>query len=228
MKRTLFFSLITVLLVGMAVAIYAAKGEGRHFPPAGIDLVTHELQVGIYTIADDGTDGERLETLKFRGRMLLERGDPYTNADKRRQIDFLVKEWEAFAWSDVLDTLVTYRLTEGVQQEMSSITAQQETSDYPAEFSFHVGFSATVFGQEAIIPPPGGNPEEEGFFEVPPSGNRRTSPTIYGFETVRIEFDHPQHGHLRFVPLMCNDSSGETLIAFEPESAARDKRLMNT
>lgn len=226
MKRTIILGISAVLFVGMAIAIYASKDEGKYFPAAGIDLVTHELSVGIYLIADDGSDGELLETLEFEGRMLLERGTPYTNADNLRQINFLVKEWEAFAWSDVLDTMVTYRLTEGLEQEMSSITAEQKGSDYPATFDFKVGFTATFFGLEDVVPQ-GGNPRQEGFFEVPPSGNRRTSPTMYGFETQRIEIDHPGQGRIRFVPLMCNDSHGETLVTFSSDSAAQDKRLMS-
>lgn len=225
MRRSpLVFGLALVLILGAAATLQAANTpDGKYFPGAGIDLVQHELEIGIFTIADDGSDGNLLETLQFDGRMLLERGDPYTNADGFRQIDFVVKEWEAFAWSDTLQTMVNYRLTEGLQQKLSSITAQQASSDFPAEFVFSVGFTAHVLG--IYLPHPHGRPHEKDFFEVPPSGNRRTSPTLYGFEAERIEFDHPEHGQLRFVPLKCNDSKGETLVSFEKGSPAADPRL---
>ena len=226
MRRMIYLSLIFTLLAGAVGTGYAESGRGEFFPMAGFDLVHHELQVGIFEIKDDGADGRQLETLKFQGRMLLERGDPFTNGEGFRQINFLVKEWEAFAWSDVLETMVTYRLTEGVEQDFSTITAQQKGNDYPAKFDFAVNFTSTVFGNETILPH--GNPEEEGFFEVPPSGNRRTSPTLYGFETERIEFAHPEHGQLRFVPLECNDSSGETLKVLAKDSPARDSRLLGS
>ena len=225
MKRSLYLAGIALVLILVStMAIQAAGERGKYFPAAGIDLIHHELQVAVHAIADDGSDGELLETLKFQGRMLVERGDPYTNRDGVRQIDFLVKEWEAFAWSNALDTMITYRLTEGIEQDFSSITAQQKNSDYPAEFDFAVSFSSTIFGSEGPVNP-SGNPKEEGFFEVPPSGNRRTSPTLYGFETYRIEFDHPEYGQVRFVPKECNDSAGETIVTFDADSAARDTRL---
>ncbi len=218
------FGLALVLTLAAGATLGATEApNGKYFPDAGIDLVHHELQIGIYTIADDGSDGDLLETLLFDGRMLLERGTPYTNADGIRQIDFLVKEWEAFAWSNTLQTMVNYRLTEGLQQQLSSITAQQTGSDFPAEFVFSVGFTAEVLG--IWLPHPHGKPHEKDFFEVPPSGNRRTSPTLYGFEAERIELDHPEHGQLRFVPLECNDSKGETLVTFEEDNPARDPRL---
>lgn len=226
MKRSVYLlGTLLVLALTTTLAIQAAgERDGKFFPDAGIDLIRHELQVAVHAVAEDGSDGELLETLKFQGRMLVERGDPYTNGDGYRQIDFLVKEWEAFAWSNALDTLVTYRLTEGIEQDFSSITAQQSNSDYPAKFDFSVSFSSTIFGTEGPTNPEG-NPVEEGFFEVPPSGNRRTSPTLYGFESYRIELDHPEHGQIRFVPLECNDSAGETVVTFDPKSAARDVRL---
>ena len=219
---SLGLALVSILCFGATLGAAEAP-NGKYFPNAGIDLVHHELEIGIYTIADDGSDGNLLETLQFDGRMLLERGNPYTNADGFRQIDFLVKEWEAFSWSNTLQTMVNYRLTEGLEQQLSSITAQQTGSDFPAEFVFSVGFTAHVLG--IWLPHPHGKPHEKGFFEVPPSGNRRTSPTLYGFEAERIEFDHPEHGQLRFVPLKCNDSKGETLVTFEENSPAMDARL---
>ncbi len=226
MKKALYLGLVALLGLGVALAIQAGSDEqaGKFFPAAGIDLIHHELQVGIYKVNDDGSNGDLLERLLFEGRMLVERSDPYVNAGGFRQIDFLVKDWKAMSWSDTLDTMVMYYLSDGIQQEFSSITAQQKGSDYPAKFDFRVGFTATAFG-ETVIDPFHGNPYEEGFFEVPPSGNRRTSPTMYGFETERIETDHPAHGRLRFVPLACNDSDGQTLTTFDPDSPARDKRL---
>lgn len=223
-RSTYLLSLALVLILGATVATQAAnEPDGKYFPNAGIDLVQHEVEVGIYTIAEDGSDGDLLETLQFDGRMLMERGDPYTNPDGCRQIDFLVTEWEAFAWSNTMQTMVTYRLTEGLEQKLSSITAQQPTSDFPAEFTFSVGFTAHLLG--IYLPHPHGRPHEKDFFEVPPSGNRRTSPTLYGFETERIEFDHPELGQLRFVPLKCNDSQGETMVTFDKNSPASDPRL---
>ncbi|MEM9558638.1 MAG: hypothetical protein AAGC60_30595 [Acidobacteriota bacterium] len=203
---------LTVLFTLLASSALFA-GQGGTFPAAGIDLVTHELKIGLYDIADDGSDGEMLEELTFKGRMLLERTDPYTNADGFRQIDFVVKEWEAYSYSKVLDTLVTYSLNQGQPQRLSHITSQFRDRDFPARFYFAVRFDAIAFG-ERFFEGHEGAPVDAEFMEVPPSGNRRTSPTIWGFEDARIEMDHPQHGRLRFIPHNCNDTSGETLAVF--------------
>src|SRR5262245_35123276 len=154
-----------VLAVGWvaAQAVHAepSPSKGGRFPGAGIDLMTHELTVGIYRVGDDGSRQALLETLKFQGRMLGERGDPYVNADGYRQIDFLVRKWEAVAWSQTLNTLITYSLNDGPQR-MSKIVAQQTGSDYPARFQFNVNFGATAF-DSIIDPEHEGMPQGDGF-----------------------------------------------------------------
>jgi hypothetical protein len=201
----------------------AASSRGDVFPPAGIDLVQHELKIALHAVNPDGSTGKQLEVLEFKGRMLLERADPYTNADGLRQIDFVVKNWVAFAYSRTLDTLVTYSLDEGSPQRLSRIVAQNPDRDYPATFVFNVRFDALAYG-ERFFEDQEGTPTQPEFMEVPPSGNRRTSPTIRGFESARIELDHPELGRIRFVPLECNDSSGETIMTFDEKLGERTLR----
>lgn len=214
MKRSILLALgvaaIGVSLLGLAKAAAPTPGA---FPLAGYDLITHQLRIGIHEIKADGSTGKQLEILEFKGRMMIERGDPFTNADGFREVNFLVKNWEAFAWSDTLDTMITYRLTEGAQQNLSKIVAQQRDRDFPATFSFRVKFDGISYG-ETFVQEYEGYPTGDEFYEVPPSGNRRTSPTIRGFEDRKIEMDHPSHGRLRFVPIECNDNSGETIATF--------------
>lgn len=179
------------------------------FPPAGIDLVTHELTIDIVQVTEDGTPGAVLESLLFNGNMLLERSRPAVNEQGYNQINFVVQSWEAHAFSKALDTVITYRLSEG-QQEPSTIVAQQKDRDFPATFTFNVIFDAFAYGS-IFLPRHHGRPWERDFFEVPPSGNRRTSPTILGFETELIEMDHPSLGRIAFRPRNCNDSGGQTI-----------------
>jgi hypothetical protein len=185
------------------------------FPAAGIDQIDHELTVNLHRVGLDGQTGELLESLKFNGRMLIQRGDPHVNEQGFRQIDFLVTHWKATAWSNVLNTLVVYQLSD-VAQPKSTIVAEQKTSDYPATFTFGVIFDPIAFAKY-ILEHWVGRPMGNGFMEVPPSGNRRTSPLLTSFESARIETVHPTLGTLQFVPQDCGDVAGVTLVTFTPD-----------
>lgn len=197
-------------------ALYGAGGSGhKTFPSAGIDLIEHDLTVGLFA-PGPGSGGRLVETLEFDGRMLIERGDPFVNPEGLRQIDFQVLSWEAVAWSDALQTLVVYSTREGVDQQPSSIVAQQPEADFPATFIFKVFFDATAFGT-VFFKDHHGMPVGHDFFEVPPTGHRRRSPTITTFETEIIEIDHPELGRISFRPIDCKDREGKTLVTFTPD-----------
>ncbi|MDQ3982086.1 MAG: hypothetical protein M3271_05330 [Actinomycetota bacterium] len=181
-------------------------GRDDEFPPAGIDLVHHDLRVRL----DVGGTGTGDETVKLFGKMLIRRDDPYTNEDGFRQIDFRVMSWEAAGWSWILKQNLTYVLSEDVEQPVSAIVAEQEGSDYPARFEFNVIFDVradnlTVFRRHH------GRPYGHGFMVVPPNGNRRLSPTIRSFEDARVSVEHPLLGSLFAIPIDCNDQKSETL-----------------
>jgi len=56
--------------------------DGRdniRFPGPGIDLIHHEVAVNLFQVVNK--EEVLLETLNFQGRMLIERGKAYTNAD---------------------------------------------------------------------------------------------------------------------------------------------------
>lgn len=188
------------------------------FPPAGIDQIDHDLQIDLMQRGSDGAPDTLLESLSFRGRMTIERGDPYTNGSGLREISFLVTRWEATAWSNALGSMVVYQLSPGAQPP-SFITAETKTADYPATFDFHLYFDATAYGTILILRHHG-RPKGHGFMEVPPSGNRPTSPTIYSFEPEVIEGEHPQLGTIYFKPRNCNDSGSQTLHTFTAEEKA--------
>lgn len=214
MKRVRATRVLLSLVLGLGVAGLAHAGQQGHFPTAGMDVMTHKITVGLYQVKETGERGELLETLDFKGRMLIERGDPFVNEQLggRRQIEFFVKSWEAQAWSNKLNTLVVYKLSD-VDQKPSTITAQQKGADFPAAIHFRVTFDASAY-DTVFDPIHEGTPDGEGFMEVPPSGNRRTSPTITKFDATRIEMDHPTLGRLLLHPIDCNDETGETLVTF--------------
>ncbi len=185
------------------------------FPSAGIDQIDHDLQIDLMQRGSDGTSDKLLETLSFRGRMTIERGDPYTNGSGFREISFLVTRWEATAWSNALKSMVVYQLSSGAQPP-SFITAETKGTDYPATFDFHLYFDATAYNTLLILRHHG-RPKGHGFMEVPPSGNRPTSPTISSFEPEVIEAEHPQFGTIYFRPRNCNDGGSQTLHTFTAE-----------
>lgn len=210
MRRLVIAATLAMLATGTAFAASTApQPQPGVFPPAGIDLVSHELTIDILRVNSDGSEGAVLESLLFHGNMLLERANPIVNDQGFRQINFVVQSWEAHAFSRVLDTVITYRLSPG-EQNPSTIVAQQKDRDFPAAFTFNVIFDAIAYG-EIFFPRHHGRPWWHDFFEVPPSGNRRTSPTILGFETARIEMDHPGLGRIMFKPRNCNDQGGTTI-----------------
>lgn len=183
------------------------------FPTAGIDIVEHELTVDMMRIVKGKRD-ELLESLVFKGRMTLQRKDPYEVARGkdagRSKIEFDVLTWVASAYSEKLQTEILYILSEGVKQKPSAIIAEQEGKDFPAEFIFNVTFDVRA-NNKTIKRRHHGEPRGKGFRRVPPDGNRRNSPTITGFEDNYINFKHPEFGTIRFVPRHCNDNSGLTI-----------------
>jgi hypothetical protein len=182
-----------------------SSSDGGEFPPAGTDLVYHELRVRL----DIGKDRANSETVKLFGKMLVERGDPFVNDEGLRQIDFRVLSWEASGWSRTLQQGLTYVLSEDVEQPVSRIVAEQKESDFPATFEFNVIFDARANNQ-LIFRGHHGRPKGHGFRAVPPAGIRRLSPTITEFEDTLIEVDTPL-GPIRATPLDCNDQKSRTL-----------------
>lgn len=179
------------------------------FPTAGIDLVHHALRVRL----DVGPTGVGDETVTLYGKMLVSRSEPYANDNGRRQIDFHVRSWEASGWSWTLKQAITYVLSEGVEQPISRIVAEQEGADFPATFGFNVIFDVRVDNQVVFLQQHG-EPEAPGFLVVPPNGDRRMSPRITSFEDTRVEVDHPNLGKIQAIPIDCNDLGSLTLATF--------------
>jgi hypothetical protein len=182
----------------------------KEFPGAGIDLIYHELRVQL----DVGAKGVVDETVTLYGTMLIQRDAPRVNDEGFRQIDFRVLAWSAVGWSTVLRQGLTYALSADVEQPISRILAETRESDFPAAFLFEVTFDArvnniTVFRQHE------GRPEGHNFLAVPPSGDRRLSPTIRTFEDARIRVAQEGVGEIEAIPLDCNDAErSRTLITF--------------
>lgn len=187
----------------------------KKFPPAGLDRIDHQLVIDLLARGRDGKPDTRLESLTFAGRMLIERGDPYVTSAGLPQVAFRVQTWEASAWSNALGCVILYRTGDN-PQPLSRITAETKRASFPATFDFELDFDATVCGV-TFVKKHHGRPKGHGFQEVPPTGNRSTSPTITSFEDSVIEGQHPKYGTIYFKPRNCNDQSGRTVHTFTAE-----------
>lgn len=152
-------------------------GAAKSFPSAGVDRIKHELQVNMYSKRQKKV----LESLLFEGTMTIQRSDPTVETTGKRKIPFIVKSWTASAFSQVLGKEIMYVISPSVQQPESKIVSDKKGQDYPASFFFNLFFDAIVDGQ-IVKQKHMGRPWAHGFLEVPPSGDRKKSPTIRNFE----------------------------------------------
>lgn len=209
--------------------------DNIHFPGPGIDLIHHEVAVNLFQVVNK--EEVLLETLNFQGRMLIERGKAYTNADGYRQIDFVALAWTATAWSKSLKQDILYILSEGVEQPLSNIIAETKKKDFPATIQFDLIFDVRV-NNKTIIHQHKGRPKGHKFLTIPPAVDTRTelSPTVSLFgrddimdvgigatEEGELAFKHNPPAsffkeggmiQLRVLPVDCNDKAGTTLVSF--------------
>jgi len=186
-----------------------------NFPPPGTDVIEHELAIDMKHNVGGASVQERL---LFHGRMIIERGAPYTNAQGKRQIDFHAISWVASAFSRTTQRDIQFILSDDVTQPTSTILAEQAGTDYPASIFFHIIFDVRV-NNELVYRHHHGLPAGHKFREIPPSGNRKKSPTIRKFETKKLEFTlrrgrarGAKPFKFRFVPRDCNDRYSRTLV----------------
>lgn len=195
-------------------------GAMESFPPAGIDRVKHDLRIVLLEADEQGNERE-LEILEFEGHMALQRGDPYTTEQGLRQVDFTVTSWVATAFSRALGGEILYQLSDTEKQPVSTITAMEKGSDFPATFDFNLIFDARLDNQ-LVHRGHHGRPFGRPFWVVPPTGNRLTSPTITSFEDTVIRVPHPERGTtLVFRPKDCNDQHSETVVTLREAASAR-------
>lgn len=223
----------------MAIDPKAKMMDGHdniRFPGPGIDLIHHEVAVNLFQVVDK--EEVLLETLNFQGRMLIERGKAYTNADGYRQIDFIALAWTATAWSKSLKQDILYILSEDVEQPVSNIIAETKKKDFPATIQFDLIFDVRV-NNKTIIRQHKGRPKGHKFLTIPPAVDTRTelSPTVSLFgadDIMDVGVAATEKGEMRFVhnpaarffkeeggmiqlrvlPIDCHDKAGTTLVSF--------------
>ena len=209
--------------------------DNMRFPGPGIDLIYHEVAVNLFQVVNN--EEVLLETLNFQGRMLIERGKAYTNAEGFRQVDFIALAWTATAWSKSLKQDILYILSQDVEQPISNIIAETKKKDFPATIQFDVIFDVRL-NNKTIIRQHRGRPKGHKFLTIPPAVDTRTelSPTVSLFgadDIMDVGIGANEKGEmtitqnppaaflkqggmiqLRVLPVDCNDKAGTTLVSF--------------
>jgi hypothetical protein len=198
------------------------------FPPPGIDIVEHRLQLGIVRITAKaggrlpdrcetpesvGALVEEVERIDFSGRMILRReavkkvGGP---AGRDRQ-QFKVLAWAASGYSRKLNTAIQYVLSPEAEapQPLSEIVSEKEGPGFPVAFRFNLIFDAYANGR-LVEKRHHGAPEGHGFTQIPPGPG---SPRLNKFENCFVQMPDPTKpgSLLRFFPIECQDQRGETV-----------------
>lgn len=244
MKAASRVLLALLVIVPLACATTGDGGYGKPtvavnepmtaLPPPGVDVVQHNLTIELHRITA-GADGklpgpcesaesvgakaELLEDIVFGGRMVLQRGKAFVNRGGYQQQPFMVTAWSANGYSKALGTTIQYVLSSEKQQIESSITSERKDSAFPVTFDFNVIFDAYANGR-LVRPGHHGRPKGYGFLTVPPSGDRRLSPTIREFEDCFVDVPDPrgERALFRFRPKECNDEKGETVATLAQAS----------
>jgi hypothetical protein len=210
--------------------------DNIRFPGPGIDLIHHEVAVNLFQVVNK--EEVLLETLNFQGRMLIERGKAYTNANGFRQVDFIALAWTATAWSKSLKQDILYILSQDVEQPLSNIISETKKKDFPATIQFDLIFDVRV-NNKTIIVQHKGRPKGHKFLTIPPAVDTRTelAPTVslFGHDDImdvgvgatekgEMTFKHnppasffKEEGgmvQLRVLPIDCHDKAGTTLVSF--------------
>ena len=226
--------------------------DNIRFPGPGVDLIHHEVAVNLFQVVN-GED-VLLETLNFSGRMLIERGKAFKNADGYRQINFIALAWTATAWSKSLKKDILYILSEDVEQPVSTIISETKQKDFPATIQFDLIFDVRI-NNHTIIRQHKGRPKGHKFLTIPPASDTRTElapvVSLFGHDDIlhvgvaateggEMVFRHNPPASfldeggmilLRVLPIDCHDKAGTTLVSFAnlnlPAGAAFPRHLFN-
>lgn len=110
---------------------------------------------------------EPREILELTAFMRLEREAPVRNTIGYRQVEFTIKEWELFGYSEELGAHVAFSASPDVVQPKSLILSLQKTSDYPALIVYNAIYDVYLDGRKIVSQRPG-VAMARGILEIPP------------------------------------------------------------
>lgn len=114
-----------------------------------------------------GGDKKPREIVELTAFMKLEREPPVRNTIGYRQLEFTIREWELFGYSEVLGAHVSFAASQDVVQPKSLVVALQKESDYPSLIVYNAIYDVFLDGKKILSQKPG-VAMARGVVEIPP------------------------------------------------------------
>jgi hypothetical protein len=130
----------------------------------GIELERSVVSIPIHI----GLDNMPAEVLKLDALMKLRRAAPIQNSVAIRQFVFQIDQWELYGFSTLLNSNVTFTLSE-TPQPASICMANQHNRDFPATIMYSAIYDVFL-GKERVVQRQPGIAVAQGITSVPPRG----------------------------------------------------------
>lgn len=112
-------------------------------------------------------DKKPREIVELTAFMKLEREKPVRNTIGYRQLEFTIREWELFGYSEFLGAHISFAASKGVVQPKSLAVSLQKESDFPALIVYNAIYDIYIDGRKIISQTPG-VAMARGVMEIPP------------------------------------------------------------
>jgi hypothetical protein len=99
--------------------------------------------------------------------MKLEREKPVRNTIGYRQLEFTIREWELFGYSESLGAHISFAASKDVVQPKSLAVSLQKESDFPALIVYNAIYDIYLDGRKIVAQRPG-VAMARGVMEIPP------------------------------------------------------------
>jgi hypothetical protein len=114
-----------------------------------------------------GGDKKPREIVELTAFMKLEREAPVRNTIGYRQLEFTIREWELFGYSETLGAHVSFAASHDTVQPKSLVVALQKESDYPSLIVYNAIYDVYLDGRKILSQRPG-VAMARGVVEIPP------------------------------------------------------------
>jgi hypothetical protein len=112
-------------------------------------------------------DTKPREIVELTAFMKLEREAPVRNTIGYRQLEFTIREWELFGYSEALGAHISFAASQGVVQPKSLAVSLQKESDFPALIVYNAIYDIYLDGRKIVSQRPG-VAMARGVMEIPP------------------------------------------------------------
>ena len=112
-------------------------------------------------------DRKAREIVELTAFMKLERETPVRNTIGYRQLEFTIREWELFGYSESLGAHISFAASKDVVQPKSLVVSLQKGSDYPSLIVYNAIYDIFLDGKKIVSQRPG-VAMARGVMEIPP------------------------------------------------------------